>query len=199
MDVGIGAVPEESDDLLMRRAGAGDGAAFARLVEGHAGRARAVALRIAGNAADADEVLQEAFLRAWRKAPAWRTNDQTDGTASFATWLTRVVVHLAIDRRRRRSVLPLETAGDPPDQRRSIDGHIADRETAAAVSAAINQLPERQRAALLLCYFEGLSNADAAAALEIGVGALESLLVRARRQLRAKLAPHRDALMGEIQ
>lgn len=199
MDVGIGAVPEESDDLLMRRAGAGDGAAFARLVERHAGRARAVALRIAGNAADADEALQEAFLRAWRKAPAWQANDQKNGTASFATWLTRVVVHLAIDRRRRPSALPLDAAGDPADERRSVDGRIADRETAAAVAAAIDQLPERQRAALLLCHFEGLSNADAAAVLEIGVGALESLLVRARRALRAMLEPHRDALIGEMQ
>jgi RNA polymerase sigma-70 factor (ECF subfamily) len=199
MDGGIGAVPDEADDLLMRRAGAGDGTAFARLVERHAGRARAMALRITGNAADADEALQEAFLRAWRKAPGWRANDEHEGTASFATWLGRVVVNLAIDRRRRPAALPLDVAGDPPDGRRSVESHLADRETAMAVAAAIDRLPDRQRAALLLCHFEGLSNADAAAALEIGVGALEALLVRARRGLRAMLEPHRDALMGEIE
>jgi RNA polymerase sigma-70 factor (ECF subfamily) len=199
MDGGIGAVPDEADDRLMQRAGAGDGAAFARLVERHAGRARAMALRITGNAADADEALQEGFLRAWRKAPSWRANDATGGTASFPTWLTRVVVNLAIDRRRRPSLLPLEAAGDPPDGHRSVESRLADRETAAAVAVAIDRLPDRQRAALLLCHFEGLSNVDAAAVLEIGVGALEALLVRARRGLRAQLEPERDALMGEIE
>jgi RNA polymerase sigma-70 factor (ECF subfamily) len=197
MDGGIDAVPDEADDLLMQRAGAGDGAAFGLLVERHAGRARAMALRLTGNAADADETLQEALLRAWRKAPTWRANDAGAGTASFSTWLARVVVNLCIDRRRRPASLPLEVAGDPPDRAPDIERRIASRETSAAVAAAIDRLPDRQRAALLLCHFEAFSNAEAAAMLAVSIGALEGLLVRARRSLRAMLEPQRAALMGD--
>jgi RNA polymerase sigma-70 factor (ECF subfamily) len=199
MDGGIGAVPDEADDLLMHRAGAGDGAAFGLLVERHAGRARSIALRLTGNAADADEALQEALLRAWRKAPSWHANDDSAGTAKFSTWLVRVVVNLCIDRSRRAVALPLDVAGDPPDQSPTAEDRLAGRETAAAVSTAIGRLPERQRVALLLCHFDGFSNADAAAMLGVKIGALEALLVRGRRALRAMLEPQRDALMGDIE
>lgn len=190
-------MPDEADDLLMRRAGTGDGAAFAILVDRHAGRARAIAMRLTGNAADADEALQEAFLRAWRKAPDWRANDEDDATASFSTWLIRVLVNLCIDRRRRPQNLPLEVAGDPPDTGRNAEGRLADREVARSVRAAIDRLPDRQRVALLLCHFDGISNAEAAASLDVSVKALEALLVRARRSLRAMLEPQRQALMGD--
>lgn len=200
MGDGIGALDGEADDLLMRRAGAGDGAAFGLLVERHAGRARTIALRVTGNAADADELLQEAFLRAWRKAPTWHANDDSPTTARFSTWLIRVLVNLCIDRRRRVTPLPLEVAGDPPDQAPRADRRIAEREMSMRVTAAIERLPSRQREALLLCHFEARSNEEAAAMLGINVGALEALLVRARRKLRAMLEPERgDLLHGQDQ
>jgi RNA polymerase sigma-70 factor (ECF subfamily) len=172
------------DEALMQRVAEGDHAAFAALVERHLDRAVALAQRITGNRSDAEELAQEAFLRVWVNAPRWRPEG-----ALFRTWLTRVLVNLCIDRRRRPAFSPLEAAGDPADERTDALDALAARQSAAHVQAAIGELPARQRAALVLCYFEGLSNIEAAAALETSIGALESLLVRARRTLGARLAP----------
>jgi len=97
---------EDSDDALMRRAGSGDKAAFALLVRRHLARATALAQRITGNRSDAEEIVQEAFLRCWQKAPEWRPADRPandraandrgpeGATAQFGTWLYRVLVKL---------------------------------------------------------------------------------------------------------
>jgi len=183
---------DESDDALMRRAGSGDKTAFALLVRRHLARATALAQRITGNRSDAEEIVQEAFLRCWQKAPEWRpANDRAanDGgsTAQFGTWLYRVLVNLCLDRRRRPQPVEIEAAEMVADH--SADGfdETARGETSRRVQAAMTQLPERQRAALALCYFEGMGNIEAAAMLDISIGALESLLVRARRALRDAL------------
>ena len=184
---------EESDDALMRRAGNGDKAAFAILVRRHLARVTALAQRIVGNRSDAEEIVQEAFLRCWQKAPDWRAaNDRAaqlpGGRAQFATWLYRVLVNLCLDRRRRPQPLGIEAAEEVADS--AVDGfeETAQGETSRRVQAALAELPERQRAALALCYFEGLGNIQAAAVLQVSVGALESLLVRGRRALRVALS-----------
>src|SRR5215470_7956725 len=104
---------QDGDDELMRRAGLGDRAAFSRLVARHLARATGVAGRITGNRSDAEELVQEAFLRAWLKAPDWeaqadRTVVDGRGGASFATWFYRVLVNLCIDRKRRPTTAPIE-------------------------------------------------------------------------------------------
>jgi RNA polymerase sigma-70 factor, ECF subfamily len=184
---------EESDDALMRRAGHGDKTAFAILVRRHLARVTALAQRIVGNRSEAEEIVQEAFLRCWQKAPDWRAaNDRTQdaraGTAQFATWLYRVLVNLCLDRRRRPQALGIEAAEEVADSASGAFEHTAQGETIRRVQAALADLPERQRAALALCYFEGLGNIEAAAVLQVSIGALESLLVRGRRALRAALS-----------
>jgi RNA polymerase sigma-70 factor (ECF subfamily) len=183
---------DESDDALMRRAGSGDKTAFALLVRRHLARATALAQRITGNRSDAEEIVQEAFLRCWQKAPEWRpANDRaaSDGgsTAQFGTWLYRVLVNLCLDRRRRPQPVEIEAAEMVADDAADGFDETARGETSRRVQAAMAQLPERQRAALALCYFEGMGNIEAAAMLDISIGALESLLVRARRALRDAL------------
>jgi len=190
---------EDSDDALMRRAGSGDKAAFALLVRRHLARATSLAQRITGNRSDAEEIVQEAFLRCWQKAPEWRPAERpaNDGaandrggagaTAQFGTWLYRVLVNLCLDRRRRPQPVGIEAAETVADNAADGFDETARGETSRRVQAAMAQLPERQRAALALCYFEGLGNIEAAATLDISIGALESLLVRARRALRDAL------------
>src|SRR5579863_7989143 len=183
---------DESDDALMRRAGSGDKAAFAVLVRRHLARATAVAQRIVANRSDAEEIVQETFLRCWQKAPEWLpANDRAAGDAGRAqigTWLYRVLVNLCLDRRRRPRPVEIEAAAEVADDRASGFDARAASETSRRVAAAMAALPDRQRAALALCYFEGLGNIEAAAALAISVGALESLLVRGRRALKESLA-----------
>lgn len=179
---------QDTDDDLMLAAGTGDRAAFGRLVARHISRVSALAGRITGNRSDAEEIVQEAFLRAWLKAPDWRARGDVDSGAAFGTWLGRVVVNLCLDRKRRAPSEPIEAAGEIADTGPDGFASRARTETAARVAAAIDALPARQRAALVLCHYEGISNIEAAAMLDVSVGALESLLVRARRSLRDTLA-----------
>jgi len=176
-----------ADDDLMRLAGCGDRTAFARLVGRHLSRAGAVAARITGNRSDAEEIVQEVFLRAWLKAPAWQAQGERAGGARFTTWFYRVLVNLCIDRRRRPVNAPLEAAGEVADHRPGGFEDLATAQTSRLVGSAVADLPERQRTALTLCHFEEMSNIEAAEILGVSVGALESLLVRARRTLREKL------------
>ncbi|AWK90152.1 RNA polymerase sigma factor [Azospirillum thermophilum] len=174
--------PADSDDALMERVAAGDADAFARLAARHMRRAVVLAERLTGNAADADEVAQEAFLRVWQHAGRW------DGSrAAFTTWLHRIVVNLAIDRRRRPGWQPLEAAGDPPDPGPDADERIAERQQAAEVAEALAALPDRQRAAVVLFHQEGMSMRRGAEVLGLGESAFASLLARARAALRAAL------------
>jgi RNA polymerase sigma-70 factor (ECF subfamily) len=176
-----------TDDELMARAGRGDRAAFGALVARHAARAASIAMRVSGNRSDAEEIVQEAFLRAWQKAPEWQARtDRADG-AALSTWLYRVVVNLCLDRRRRPAWDGIDAAGEVADPAPSAFAAVARDQAARRVAAAVAALPDRQRAALTLCHYENLSNAEAAAILEVSVGAVESLLVRARRELRARL------------
>lgn len=178
---------ERSDEELMAAIGRGDQRAFAGLVERHFRRAAALAARITLNRSDAEEVVQEAFMRVWVKAPSWRPQDQAGG-AQFYTWFHRILVNLSIDRRRKPANEDLEKAGEIADEAPSALDVVEGGETSQRVAAAVAKLPERQRAALALCHFEGKSNIEAAEALGITVGAVESLLVRARRALKDSLA-----------
>lgn len=177
-----GRMQDASDEELVVLIGGGDRRAYHVLVERHGRRVLAVARRMMRNLAEAEEVSQEAFLRVWQKAGEWQPRG-----AKFTTWLYRVVVNLCLDRKRKPSFAPIEAAGDPADERPSAETQLARSERDRLVQAALQALPERQRAALALSYYEGLSNAEAAAALELSVSALESLLVRARRALRQEL------------
>ncbi|HEY7687214.1 MAG TPA: RNA polymerase sigma factor [Dongiaceae bacterium] len=182
---------EDPDLELLRRIGAGDGAACAALVDRHLRRITALAGRMLGNRADAEDVAQDVFLRVWQQAPKWRS-----GEAKFSTWLHRVTLNLCTDRLRRRRETGLESAGDPPSDAPPPDAGLQDAAIAARVQAALAQLPERQREAIVLCHYQELGNIEAAAVLELSVEALESLLARGRRRLRQLLIEEMPDLTG---
>lgn len=161
-----------------------DQEAFTRLLDRHLQSLQRFLLRTIGNAADADEVAQEAFLRIWSHARQWQPD-----RVKFTTWLYRIARNHAIDRHRKRRESTgedlNEIVDDAPDTAQTIDAERRQR----MLRAAIERLPERQRTALTLCHFDGLSNSDAADVLEVTVEALESLLSRARKSLKAALRP----------
>ncbi len=173
---------DDTDEALLRRVAAGDPAAVQALVARKLPRICALATRMLGDATEAEDVAQEAFLRVWRQAPKWRF-----GGAKFDTWLHRVSLNLCYDRLRRRREQP---AAEPPEQvdpAVGADVEVEMRQTSNQVQAALSELPERQRDAILLHHYQELSNTDAAAVLGVSVDALESLLARGRRALRARL------------
>jgi RNA polymerase sigma-70 factor (ECF subfamily) len=177
------ALSDATDDVLMQAIGQGDQAAFTVLVGRHLGRVTAMAWRMSGSYADGEDIAQEAFARVWVHAPKW----DMAGTARFTTWLYRIVLNLAIDRKRRRVMQPLEEAGEVADERADAFDGLNRSQVAAAVGRAVRDLPERQRMALVLCFYEELSNIEAARVMEVSVGAVESLLIRAKKTLRQTL------------
>jgi RNA polymerase sigma-70 factor (ECF subfamily) len=170
-----------SDHELMARAGQGDRRAFDALVRRHAARAVALARRILRNDALAEEAVQDALLRVWINAPRWRPE------AAFRTWLYRIVVNLCLNAKRRPASLPLDAADDIADPAPATDAQLEQRQRDRRLAAAIDALPDRQRAAIVLTYQEGLGNAEAASVLDTSLSGFEALLVRAKRALRATL------------
>src|SRR5216684_4596949 len=173
---------EAAEGVLVARAVAGDRAAFGVLVERYAGVARRVAWAILGNAADADDAAQDAFLSALVKL------DQYDPRRPFGPWLMRIVANAATDRRRRRAVRQAEAlepelagGGSRPDldaERRALGERLR---------AALAQLPERRRLAVVLFDVEGYSHAEIADILSIPEGTARSEVFHARRTLRSLL------------
>ena len=180
------------DDV--RRIGAGDATAAAALVRRRSPKILALSRRMLSDAAEAEDVTLEVFLRVWTHAANWRP-----GGAKFETWLHRVAVNLCLDRLRRRRETPASDAlPDRPDESPDAEQSIWADQRAARVRLAMDALPERQRAAIELCSFQEMTNIDAAAALEVSVDALESLLARARRSLRDNLARDLADLLGAV-
>ena len=173
----------DGDAELLRAIAGGDRSAFDRLSRRHLDRAYGVALRMTGSRADAEDVVQDVFLRLWQRPEAWRP-----GQAQFSTWLYRVVVNRCLDLKRRPKGTDLDSVEEPQAPDANAEDSLLDAERSRALDGAVKQLPERQRAAIVLTYTAGLRNAEAASALDISVKAFEALLVRAKRELRDTLA-----------
>ena len=179
----------DPDEDLVRRVGRGDPAAIQAMVARKLPRMLALAQRILGDAVEAEDVAQDAMLRAWKQAPKWRP-----GKAKFDTWLHRVALNLCYDRLRRRREIPTDVPPDRPDEGPAPDRGLLAAELGVRVDAALARLPERQREAIVLCHYQELTNIEAASLMEVSVEALESLLSRGRRALRlalADIAPNR--------
>jgi RNA polymerase sigma-70 factor (ECF subfamily) len=173
----------DPDAELVARVGARDVSAVRVLVARKLPRLLALATRMLGDRSEAEDVAQETFLRIWHHAPRWRS-----GEARFDTWLHRVVLNLCYDRLRGRRDEPVDTLPDVPDPQPEPAAHAELRSRDVRVRDALAALPPRQREALVLQYYQEMSNVEAANLMGITVDALESLLARARRNLRAQLA-----------
>lgn len=174
----------DPDGTLIQRAGSGDRAAAQILLTRHLPKMLRLARRMLAlrDPAEAEDAVQEAFLKVWQHAADWRP-----GKAQFETWLYRVVLNACYDRLRRRRTDDLAAAADVPDDGPAPDRGLVATQTAAMVQKALADLPERQRSAIVLCHFEEMGNIEAAEILGISVEAIESLLSRGRRTLRARL------------
>jgi len=143
-----------------------------------------------GDAAEAEDVAQEAMLRLWKIAPQWHPG----GGAKPSTWLYRVAANLCTDRLRRRRGVTLEAVPEPEDGAPSAEERLIAADRAAALHAALAELPERQRLAVVLRHLEGCANPEIALVMGTSIEAVESLVARARRGLSARLTAARDRL-----
>lgn len=181
-----------ADAALLERVRRADKAAFSTLLSRHYDAAYRVAYRMMGRAADCEDIVQDAFVKLWTNPGQIR-----EGQALRA-WLMRVVSNLSIDRLRRKPMLNADDVPEPSSDKAGPDLVALRNSVSSEVDRAIAMLPERQRMALIFVYYEGLSNRDAAAALELSVDALESLLARARRSLKKALAGQWQDLLADI-
>lgn len=174
---------ERDDQRLVTRVAQGDEAAFRILVGRHLSTVLGVARRMLRSDAEAEDIAQETLLRLWRSA-----DRLVVPPGGLRPWLCRVAANLSIDKIRggRNEVVTDEVpeVADPAGQLVGLER----RDTAARVEAALQRLPERQRLALTLFHYEGLSQIEVASIMGISDEAVESLLARARRSLKGTLA-----------
>lgn len=175
-----------SDADLLAAHVAGDPAAFEEIVRRHRDRLWAVAMRTTGDPEEASDALQDALISAYRRA------DQFRGDSAVTTWLHRIVVNASLDRLRRRAV---RSAQPLPDDNDALPGavvadpvdHMDRREIQLVVTQALAELPEDQRAAVLLVDVEGWSVEDAARMLGCPEGTVKSRCFRGRAKLAKRL------------
>ena len=187
MDTSTATWAVQEDSQLMLAIARGDQGAFTEIVSRHLNAVIHFAWRYLGRRAEAEDIAQEAFIRIWKNAANWEPKG-----FSFRSWLYRITYNLCIDElRKRKPVTDVEAEelpyhGDQPDE------NLYRNQQQQEVARALEALPERQRTAITLCVYQGLSNRDAAQVLEISVEALESLLSRARRTLRNKMTEYQS-------
>ncbi|MGG7518150.1 RNA polymerase sigma factor [Allorhizobium undicola] len=172
-----GNVMDDPDAPLLKGVAEGDPVALRRMVERKLPRILTLARAMLGDAAEAEDVAQETFLRIWRQAQHWQP-----GRARFDSWIHRVAVNLCYDRLRRRKESPTDDVPELVDPAPLPDADGAEGET-LRLELALGRIAPRQRLAITLVYYQGLSNREAAEIMETSVDALESLLARGRRAL----------------
>ena len=173
----------DPDEEVVARVAQGDPAAVQALMARKLPRMLSLARRMLGDAVEAEDVAQEVFIRAWKQARHWRP-----GAGRFDTWMHRVALNLCYDRLRRRRETVMADPPEQTDPALDAEARLLSAGLAAQVADAMNALPPRQKEALILCHYQELSNIEAADLMQISVEAVESLLSRGRRALKASLA-----------
>ncbi len=189
MNMPLDALNDVSDEALLIAFGNGDRAAAQALTMRLTPKMLGYAGRFLKDRAEAEDVAQEAMLRLWKIAPDWR-----QGEAKVSTWLYRVVTNLCTDRLRKKRGKGLDEIAEPEDGRPSQEAVMMQRQRVDALQAALDDLPERQREAVVLRHIEGLGNPEIAEILDISVEAVESLTARGKRALAKALASQREIL-----
>jgi RNA polymerase sigma-70 factor, ECF subfamily len=192
----VGPGDEEVGPAILDACRRGDRDALRTLYEAYKDRVYSIAFYFFhGDAAAASDVTQQVFLKLIAVIAKFRED------SAFSTWLYRLVVNACVDRARREKGVPLPAdaavLAAVPDPMASHEELFARREVAQSVQAAIASLPPKLRFAILLRYFDELSYADMASALNCSIGTVSSRLSRGHRMLAKKLASLRGALPGE--
>lgn len=172
------SLQHQTDEELMILIKALDHDAFSTLVTRHSDRFYALSYRTLFNQSDAEDVVQESFLKLWRKPELW----QDKSHSKFTTWFYRIIVNACYDLNKKKSSQETSLVGE--DYEQAVENDDLSHQQLSAIDVALNNLPERQRMALNLCFYEGLSNAEAADVMGIRLKALQSLIMRGKTALK---------------
>jgi RNA polymerase sigma-70 factor (ECF subfamily) len=171
------------DESLISQIQEGSHVAFATLVNRHSNRFYRIAYRLVSSKDDAEDIVQDAFLKLWNRPNLW---DPSKGT-KFTTWFYRVVINLCLDHRKKKKLVNLSEGIEFADEKPGADVLLDVHQKQALLERLICELPERQQLAINLCFYEGLSNNDAAQIIGVRVKALQSLIMRAKTTLKYKV------------
>lgn len=178
-----GGIP---DNTLMQRISTGDQHAFRTLVVRHLSKSHAIARRMLYTTEDAEEAVQDAFNKIWEHAAKYDSKK-----AAFGTWFYQILSNTCLDMLRRKP--PIHQSIDEeiletlPNEDITQETALALQQENESIRYAVQSLPDRQRLAVVLCYFEEMTNPEAAAVMGMHIKALEGLLVRARKALKERL------------
>jgi RNA polymerase sigma-70 factor (ECF subfamily) len=174
------SLEQQTDEELMVLIKAYNHDAFSTLVTRHSDRFYSLSYRTLFNQSDAEDIVQESFLKLWRKPELW----QEKRNSKFTTWFYRIIVNACYDLNKKKSSQEIPLVGDEYEQ--VADDQDSSHQQLSAIEAAIKNLPERQRLALNLCFYEELSNTDAAEVMGIRLKALQSLIMRGKAALKTQ-------------
>jgi RNA polymerase sigma-70 factor (ECF subfamily) len=191
-----GSTENELDVALMLKVGKGDEQAFEQLIERHQGSVIGTVSKMLGNASDAEDIAQQVFIRLWKSAPRYKPK------AKFTTFLFTITRNLVFNesrRRRRKKEYSMDEREDdfhlqtPDTGTASPDDGLLQHELQQAVDAAIADLPEKQRLAVILRRYEDMPYEEIGGILKLSVSAVKSQLFRARHSLRESLQRYLDS------
>ncbi|OGR82060.1 MAG: hypothetical protein A2901_04370 [Elusimicrobia bacterium RIFCSPLOWO2_01_FULL_54_10] len=181
---------------LLRKSREGDPKAFEELIKKHEAKIYSLLLSMSGNAADAADLFQEAFISAWRNIRSFKEN------SSFSTWLYRIAVNTLLMKKRKKKVstvsLDVPVLSNGEEIKRDFAGDWSDnplaslenKEVKDRLNAAIQQLPEKYKTVLLLSDIQGLPNEEIRKVLGVSLASVKTRLHRARLHLREKLSEY---------
>jgi RNA polymerase sigma-70 factor (ECF subfamily) len=172
-----------TDEDLLIAIQDGNHSAFGSLVRRHSGQFFRLAYRFTGNNENAEDVVQECFIKLWERPEIW----QVDKNVKFTTWFYRVVVNRSLDLQRKTTPYALHEDFEIENNDLANDEVLIKKQEKIALEKAIALLPKRQRTALNLCFYEELSNQDAAYIMGLNLKALQSLLMRAKGSLKQNM------------
>jgi RNA polymerase sigma-70 factor (ECF subfamily) len=170
------------DESLICQIGKGSHAAFTALVRRHTNRFYRIAYRLVSNKNDAEDIVQEAFLKIWDRPTLWNPSRG----AKFTTWFYKVVINLCFDHKKKKKPLHLADGIELEDRRPGQEALLDTHQKQVMLEQFIRELPERQKLALTLCFYEELSHHEAAEIVGVKLKALQSLLMRAKTTLKEK-------------
>lgn len=176
------SLEQQTDEDLMVLIKAYNHDAFSTLVTRHSNRFYALAYRTLFNQSDAEDIVQESFLKLWRTPGLWKDKKNS----KFTTWFYRLIVNACYDLNKKKSSQETSYISQDHDQI-TADENVS-HEQFSAVEKALKNLPERQRMALNLCFYEELSNGEAAAVMGIKLKALQSLIMRGKTALKIQFS-----------
>jgi len=173
----------QHDEILISMVQAGNHEAFAEIVQRHSKRFYRIAYRILSLKDDAEDVVQEAFLKLWEKRFVWNPNRNT----KFTTWFYKIVVNLSLDHNRKKKPFPVSEHIQYADSKPLQEDQLDEKQKQEILDRIIHELPANQQMALNLCFYEGLSNQEAADIMGVTLKALQSLIMRAKMTLKGKV------------